>query len=508
MSTLSAEGQALIDRLLDGKDRERREAVDALPNHPDKEDIAAFLTDRLSKEKDGWARAWSVSALAAINATDAASILASRIDLRKEEFKWVRYWAVVGLNKLQPPNLQNHLVKATKDPDPMVKAIALRVLIENGFEDDHVEQLIALMRDSDWYCRWAACKVLRRAAGRQPFREGIENRFIPVLEERLHDNHELMDVRFQAALSFGGLEHKWKEAIEALTRALHGDLSDWARRSCVDALAQIGKPETKEALLLALQDNDAEIRVRAANALKDALGETEAARFIISEELLRQDEPSERYFDALRWISSDVATDVLSDHLRHPDPDVATRASGALAKLGGEAAVRTLQTERTKALQTYTDLLGTADSQVMEQFSRLMGKAHQAFSMSMWMHSIIFGLGVGVLIASIFVALSKGFETFERFVGIGTAAGSLLTLLLLFYKDPIKNIHRSVTDLVEVNVVFLGYVRQINQIDATFKQLFLAKARFGVPDMQQTVEQIQTSVQRTLEEVKGYLKPE
>ena len=100
------------------------------------------------------------------------------------------------------------------------------------------------------------------------------------------------------------------------------------------------------------------------------------------------------------------------------------------------------------------------------------------------------------------------FDTFQRFVGVGTAIGSLGTLLWLFYKDPLKNIRGSVTSLVKVSVVFLGYVRQINQTDATFKQLFLASAGFGVDQMKQTVEQIQDSVSKTMEEIKAYLGPE
>jgi hypothetical protein len=191
--------------------------------------------------------------------------------------------------------------------------------------------------------------------------------------------------------------------------------------------------------------------------------------------------------------------------LLHPDPKIAEWASRALARLGGEEAVRTLQAQRTKALETYTKLLSDADKQIMGQFNRLMGRAQQGFLMSMWMHGIIFGIGVVVLVVSLYVALSQGFETFERYVGVGAAVGSLGTLLLMFYTGPLRNIRQSVTDLVEVNVVFLGYVRQINQIDATFKQLFLASSGFGVKQMKQTVEQIQDSVKNTMQEVKAYL---
>ena len=78
-------------------------------------------------------------------------------------------------------------------------------------------------------------------------------------------------------------------------------------------------------------------------------------------------------------------------------------------------------------------------------------------------------------------------------------------LLALFYRDPLKNIHQSVSNLLKVNVVFTGYMRQINQIDASFKQLFLSAGGFGTVDMKQTVDQIQDSVKETMEGVKAYL---
>jgi HEAT repeat protein len=509
MSKLSEESQALVDKLLDGGIAERKQVLAALPTLPDKESVASFLAARLPQEEDGWVRAWSISALAAIKTPGAADEVAKYLDPKMEEFEWARYWAAVGLAQMQPSDLESRLKRATKDPNLMVKAVALRLLIENGFENGYVEQLSTMAMESrDWYGRWAACKALRREAGHRALREGIENRFIPVLVDRLHDNHELMDVRFQAALALGDMQHKWQEAIEALGTALKKkDLSDYARRSCVDGLAQIAKPETKGHLLFTLQDRDAEIRVRAASALKNALGASGAVSFI-AEELLRLEEPPSHYFDALRQIDSKEAANILADHLLHPDSQIAARASRALAKLGGEEAVRTLQAQRTKALDTYTQLLGNADQQVMEQFNRLMVQAQRGFLLSLWMHAIIFGIGVVVLIASLYVALAQGFGTFERYVGVGTAVGSLGTLLLLFYKDPLKNIRVSVTSLVKVNVVFLGYVRQINQIDATFKQMFLASAGFGIDQMKQTVEQIQDSVRRTMEEVKSYLGAE
>ena len=166
MSEISSSSREVVDRLLNGNTSERKEALAALPNLPDKESVSAFLLDRLPEEEDEWRRSWTVSAVAAINAPGAADHVAARLDPGQEEFEWARYWAAIGLAELGPDDLLDHLGEAMSDPHPLVRAIALRLSIEGGVENGYVEELADMAEDPDWYTRWAACKVLRREAGR------------------------------------------------------------------------------------------------------------------------------------------------------------------------------------------------------------------------------------------------------------------------------------------------------------------------------------------------------
>jgi len=500
--------KVVMDELLGGGARKTSEqALAKLEELPDeaKQSIAASLIERLLDEQDDRRRAWIISALTIAGVPGTVDIVAARL-LPSEPSEWVRYRAAISLAKMQPDNLKDHLEAALEDKSALVRAVVLRLLIENE-SMKYIEPLLQMARGSDWVNRKAAIKVLRSNAGHRPFNEMVESRFVPLLVACLHDSYELKDCQYQAARALGNMKHKWSDAIHVLGESLAKGLPDRVRRACIDALHEIGRPETRQALLVALQDKDAEVRVQAANALKNALGVSEAVSFV-AEELLRREEPPAEYYDALRQVDSKGAANFLKNNLLHPDSRIAQRAMRALTELGGEEAIRTLEAQRAKALDTYTKLLGDADEQVMKQFNRLMKQAHHAFSMSMWMHGIIFGIGAVVLMASLYVALSRGFETFERYVGAGAAAGSLGILLLSFYKDPLKNIRRSVTSLIEINVVFLGYVRQINQIDATFKQMFLTSAGSGIDQMKQTVRQIQDSVKKTMEEVKVHLGAE
>jgi HEAT repeat protein len=503
---LSEEAQAVLDALFDShKDEMRHAELEKLSTLPPSHaaNIAAAILQRLPTETDGWTRAWMVSALAVMKVPGTVGAVTAHLDALQEECEWVRFWAVIALAKMQPANLSAWLEYVSRDPHILVKAVALRLLIESGNEEA-IDALADMANNADLYTRWAACKVLRRQSGTKDFREAVEGRFLNALENCLLDKRLVVDVRFQAIWALADLKHKWLDAVKALTRLLEDDIPDWVRRTCVDALAQIGKPQTKEALLIALRDADAEVRVRAAHALKAVLGETEAVGCIV-DCVLYQDQYSSSCLEALRQIGQEVASQVISKNVLHPDPKVAERARKLLIQLGGEDAVRVLQRQREEALKAYSDILKSADDQIMTQFEGLIKQARLAFSMTMWMHGVIFGLGVIVLSISLYVSMAQGFATFERFVGIGTAAGSLTMLLALFYRGPLKNIGESVSNLLKVNVVFIGYMRQINQIDASFKQLFLSAGGFGTVDMRQTVDQIQDSVKETMEGVKAYL---
>jgi CHASE3 domain sensor protein len=212
--------------------------------------------------------------------------------------------------------------------------------------------------------------------------------------------------------------------------------------------------------------------------------------------------------EALRGISPEDAATSLTQQRQSPDPAVANRAATALANLGGEAALRILQNQRKEVLDTYSTLLSDADTKAMTRFDQLMHSAQRAFSVSLIMHVTVFVVGLVVMITGLVVALQGGQDSFEAYVGIGAAGSSLATILWLFYRQPIQNIRRSVTGLMKVNVVFQGFVRQINQVDATFKRRFLDPASFAADEMTRTVDRIQQAVSETLTEIERHLPEE
>jgi HEAT repeat protein len=504
---LSEFERAAVDRLLFSlDDANRGSAVEALTQltGDDCEHVGQYLIQQLDQQPDAVLRSWMVTAIAGMRPEGALEAIVRRLEARVEDDSLVRFWAVVRTAQLAPVDLNSRLGTVVRlEKDAQVVAVALRLLMEVAFDESYFQHWQKMAEAEDWYSRFAAAKVLRMKYGLRSL-SSLETRFLPVLKGRMDDRSETLDVKFQAVLALGDFQQQWSAAIEALEDLLSNRPQDWLRRAAVDALVMLGKPETRDPLLQALLDTDAEIRVRSAVGLKKALGSAQAIDFII-ERIMRDETPAPEYIDALRLIDNKAAADALSNRLLNPDIAVSNKAQSLLTQLGGEGALRSLIAQRNKAVDAYAAILSDTDRRIMEQFNILMDEARVAFKTNLWLHRIIFGIGALLLIASLTVALINGLSTLQGWIGVGGSAGSLATLLLLFYRNPVQNIDQSVSQLVKVDVIFLGYIRQINQIDATFKQLFLSTMSFGTDQMKMTVTEIRDSVNQTMQEIKENL---
>jgi hypothetical protein len=367
---------------------------------------------------------------------------------------------------------------------------------------------------------WAVLRAFRRKTDAIPPPSAeLERRLVfEFVIPRLRDQGEWLDVRIEAAFVLGDVEHEWNETIQALTSAYgNRDKSppEDLRRACIESLGRLGmrlkKREVQTAMLLALEDTAPDIRARAVEALRRILGPKAAVQVVV-EALLERDDQPEGYVDALRRIDSVHASSLLSESLWHPDPDKQRRASEALTDLGGADALRKLLAQNRQFVDKYTELLSDADERIMKQHDQLIGQARFSFRTSMYMHIVVFALGIGILIATVALAVWQGVlnDSTDPVVALvttvpGLAGGFAGIWLGMFYRTPIDNIRRSTANLVKINITFLGFIRQINQIDATFKQFYLNTAGFGLDQMKETVEQIQITVGKSLERVQTFI---
>lgn len=522
--------QEPLDAFLEATTAENREKalknlIDSIKNSEEDKDVVA---SRLEEELDkalGKTRSWIVWALAKVGNKQSIKVLEKCLDQEQEASSWVRFWAVGALVETAPNNLERILERIyQKDDSIRVRAVALNYLIEYSDNQTYLDHLQTLLESKNGSERWSALRALYIGEDYPNLPKGVDTKvFVEMIGGILKSDDEWEDIRRNAALVLGKVEKQAEQAILILCEMLRRlDISKLLRHSCIGALLSLNnktsnkflKEAQREVFLWILQKvKDNELHLRAADALHKILGTREAVQVLIDEVVENSEanskdiSPPRQIISALNQIDVDDkhTINILREKVLSLDPDVSKRAANVLASLGGEKALRTMMAHRRiTTLKDYTEILNKADRQIMGQFDDLIGQAKFAFNVSMGMHIVIFVVGIIILGLSFQMAMAdpQGFRIAFVATGIFT---SLALLLTMFYKDPLKNIGHSVHNLVKVNIVFLGYVRQINQIDASFKQLFLNLTEFDLKSMKETVEQVKMAVDQSLKQVREHL---
>ncbi len=109
------------------------------------------------------------------------------------------------------------------------------------------------------------------------------------------------------------------------------------------------------------------------------------------------------------------------------------------------------------------------------------------------------------LISLAIIQLTQKPEKLETWI-IPGGAGLFGILITMFFNNPRQNAREDLTTLMNVNVIFLGFLRRLNEIDATFKYTYIESRSFGTGDMDQTVKQIDEAVIQTLKMAEKYLR--
>jgi hypothetical protein len=81
----------------------------------------------------------------------------------------------------------------------------------------------------------------------------------------------------------------------------------------------------------------------------------------------------------------------------------------------------------------------------------------------------------------------------------------LFFLAILLFRNPILTMNRILVDLARIQIILQGYTRQVNQVDATFKQAFLEK-KVEIRTVGRSLEQIQKVIDGNIESLLQFME--
>ena len=500
ISPVTASAESIVETLIHGRQAERMEAQRRLEQkaHGVNLDLARqLILEALSGEcaprpqDDSYAgaRCWLLSSLGLVPpaGNEPERTLLCFVDEKHEWGAWPRYWALQALLHRSVPGLEKVCRdRLVKDTHILPRFLAKAILAATGDQSCAQDLKHALSDDSGdpdaEADRWAVLRALRFVY--LPF--AVE----PVAEivNAAARKKIFSDVTFYAIVALGNVPRDAGEAnaaanalINIITRSREFQYWDVMRIRAIEALGKLSMSHTASLLLDEITDLNPSIVKEAVLALQQVLDtETMTARIL---ERLVKDKDHETtlplYADALRFLTDDKpAVNWLESAMVSGPIETREYARRLLSEMGGSYAVDKL-TAQARGAERYLQVLDDSDKRLRDMFESTIEEGRRGFRVVTIMDVTLFIAGLIMLGLAIGLAAAD-----KKLIAVLTATGGILSALYgRFFAKPREQVEASVTHLAALKAIFLGYLRQLHQIDQTYARRMLDEK---APDADET----------------------
>ena len=445
-----------------------------------------------SEEINDAVRAWIPNFLGLIGTSTAEQILIEQ--LSNERIYNVRRWICHALIQhfVDDKRIQVVVDQLGRENTKASRLHIIRALLEAN-TPVIIDELIKLINDEDNYVRPLIAQRLGELQAKKAVTLLIE-RF--AIEPLLEVNQAIL----KALVAIGDIT-----ALPAILSIAKNEVqSAQLRVTAIEAIGEFGddNDEVIQILIRASCASDRLISLTSTNTLLQLVSQAEATHYLVKFGL-QQDtlESLSRVADALRIVGGTDAIIYLQNIRGEPEE---SRAQSLLEQIGGQQAVNILINRRLDTLRLANSRVEKFDDQALIIFNKTIGEARRGFTISLLMSGTIFLIGVILLVVSIYLLLQPNSTLVQQWFGIGGSLGGLVSILAMFYKGPLERIEKSVANLVQTEIAFLGYIRQVTQISAMFEREYLDNDNFNLDQLKKILEYTEHSIKEAMPLINKY----
>jgi hypothetical protein len=258
-------------------------------------------------------------------------------------------------------------------------------------------------------------------------------------------------------------------------------------------------------LLEELTDYNPAVVRDAATAIQKTLGLSTTVSRVV-EAAIKSGEPTtvEAFARALRWMERNAVAEELENLMGSGTIAQQEMSRSLLSELGGAVAYEKLRA-RTAAMRQYVQVLENAEDRVRALFEETVHEAQKGFQLATWMDTVVFAVGMLLLLASAWMALgtTNDFQSWSgvgKVVGVG-GAGVLGVIYSLLISNPRRQVREAVDHLMKIKIIFLAYLRRLHQTDQAFTRLLLDSERITADQLKVYSEIVGTVMEGTAKQL-------
>ncbi len=148
---------------------------------------------------------------------------------------------------------------------------------------------------------------------------------------------------------------------------------------------------------------------------------------------------------------------------------------------------------RMQALNDYSAHLAESDARVSKFIEDIIKQTHWTYEVSVWIYIFSYVTAIGSFIFGLLLFFQN-----QMFFALLCVFGGLIILFFLINRNPLKNVRYLVNNLIKLNILYMGYTRQIHQVDATFKDLLSKTDGVDSEKMEKMLGHIQSAVDEVM----------
>lgn len=502
----------IFDSIVKGRQVERENAQSAISDSKiNRRLLRILILDALSKkfyprvgvdqkkdEEVRWDRSWLLSTLGRISDDDTAAkkVVREHLDPANEPSHWVRFWALESLVAAKASDIQDLARDIKKsEENPQVRMLAVAILASKDDKESKKEIEENVSKDAiDWYTARALRIVYVPSA-------------IKGLCEYI-DKGKFSDSCYESIIALGQVpsdsldfENVSQTLVNFIRKSRTYSYLDGMRTECIKSLGYLKVENAVFILIEELTDYNPAIIREAARALEKVLGiRTATARVLEAAGKTGQDN-IEGFVNALRWMDRDSIVEELEAVMVSGSLDHQDVARTLLREIGGSAAYQKLKV-RTRAMDEYTTVMKDSEKKIQNLFESSIREAHFGFKLATIMDTVVFFLGVVLIVISAALVLSKD-GTLDNWAGIVlTGGGGVLGVIYgIFIAKPRRQVRESVDHLMRLKLIFLAYLRQLNQADQAYTWRLLEDKKLTPQEVLEFSEIVGTTMRVATEQL-------
>jgi len=419
-------------------------------------------------------RCWLLSALGRVADSDegAREQVRKHLDPIYEPYEWARFWTFEGLVNGRATDLiaLAETLTARKGEAPLVANLARVVLAHSG-SDDALDVVRETLKNGSPVDQWSVLRGIRVVPTLVP---SLVGELCPIVNEGKYD-----DVTFDAIVALGKLAPESQYADKA-AMSLQKYLIDhrWPMYDSMrtKALIGLGNLQVERASAVLIEetlDESPSIVHEAARALEKVLGVRTTTGRLMETATRLGPGSLPKFATALRSMRRNDVVEALEAVMLTAPDEQRDLARQLLSEVGGQYAFQKLLA-RTTVAEKYAGALEQAEEKIHALFETSILEAQHGFRVATRMDVVVFALGIMLIGVSAILVVRQG-NTLNDWAGVGITGGTgvLGVLYSLFVAKPRTQVQASVDHLMHLKVVFLGYLRQLHQIDQAYTRRLL-----------------------------------